>query len=375
MVSFLNFVMMMQALPGGKQDEADNKDDVLTALRETKEEVGLDFLNVWEQQKIGTTATTSMATTTRADEEDDVRVLCLLPTLESINHLCVTPVVAVHTQKNWTELYNLLTINRDEVQAAFFTPLRYFVETTPTEIYEVPWSKSVFVYRHYDYSFRYETQHQTFAITGLTAHIVHQVASIMYSDDDHHPHPPQNANHVSSGTTTTTTMIHLASPTSNISTVVVAAEFHGFLQRKLMRASSATYTPKNKWWWSKHYYVLVNNNSHESISVLHQYDSPGQAQRKRHTANKKNRLRLEGMDSDKFLAVREVEPDDDDDDEDNNNNRKEGVPKKCRVFPFEISTFEGRVKWQLAASSEEERRIWIDRIRSAAYKNGKTTTT
>jgi 8-oxo-dGTP pyrophosphatase MutT (NUDIX family) len=32
--------------PGGKQDPEDHHDDLVTALRETKEEVGLDFNNV-----------------------------------------------------------------------------------------------------------------------------------------------------------------------------------------------------------------------------------------------------------------------------------------------------------------------------------------
>ena len=75
------------ALPGGKQDDEDNKDDVVTALRETKEEVGLDFLQEWHQK-----------------DNNGFQVICRFSTIESINHLCVTPIIAVHSNMSAEEL-------------------------------------------------------------------------------------------------------------------------------------------------------------------------------------------------------------------------------------------------------------------------------
>lgn len=203
------------ALPGGKQDESDGGDDVVTALRETQEEVGLDYRHR-PISVIRTENDTGTANSTSGNNDSDIHIVGRLPTVESMNHLCVTPIVALHKTQTHQQLHNQLLLNGDEVEAAFWIPLSYFVTATPTECYEVEWSNDVFMYRRYDYKVpssssssrnddwvawsptamnRHQggtrkekvegdqvgTQHTTtFPITGLTAHIVHQLASIVY---------------------------------------------------------------------------------------------------------------------------------------------------------------------------------------------------
>jgi 8-oxo-dGTP pyrophosphatase MutT (NUDIX family) len=185
------------ALPGGKQDEADGGDDVVTALRETLEEVGLDY-----RRSVMNDTTPPGGGSGRSG--DRIRIVGRLPTVESVNRLCVSPIVAVHDTQTSQQLQSRLALNGDEVEAAFWTPLSYFVTAEPTECYEVEWSNDVFVYRHFDYtapsaervvwSIPRQPQEEklqrgrmkkipttTFPITGLTAHIVHQLASIVYT--------------------------------------------------------------------------------------------------------------------------------------------------------------------------------------------------
>jgi coenzyme A diphosphatase NUDT7 len=142
-------------LPGGKQDPEDHQDDLVTALRETKEEVGLHLLDV-------------------------MTPLCRLPTLESINHLCVTPIV-VYVETPHSELALQLNINPTEVDVAFWVPLKYFSKVAPVEQYEIPWSGETFVFRRYHYcqdENGNSNNSQQYSITGLTAHIAHQVSTI-----------------------------------------------------------------------------------------------------------------------------------------------------------------------------------------------------
>jgi len=141
--------------PGGKQDEEDGGDDVVTALRETKEEVGLDLLNI----------------------SKDAMLICRLPTLESLNHLCVTPIVGfVDVSSEY--LSSKFKINTDEVDKAFWTPLKYFWEEPPVEQFDIEWSGGHFVFRKYLFQ---HTEKQSFSITGLTAHVAHETASIAYN--------------------------------------------------------------------------------------------------------------------------------------------------------------------------------------------------
>ena len=135
--------------PGGKQDPEDLNDDVSTALRETKEEVGIDA--------------------------SQITPLCRLETLESYTGLCVTPVVALVVSEKSIDP-STLNISVDEVEVAFSVPLAFFVdETNLTSKVEVEWRGGTFEMRTYEYAAECG---RTFRIWGLTAYIAHHVASI-----------------------------------------------------------------------------------------------------------------------------------------------------------------------------------------------------
>ena len=138
--------------PGGKQDSEDCDDDVMTALREAKEEIGLD--------------------------PDHVEPLCRLPTLESKTGLCVTPVVGLVTPSSAVEPTSL-TLQKDEVEVAFSVPLLYFAdESNIISMEQVEWSRGgTFLMKTYNYAHEIGNS-PTFEIKGLTAHILQQVAKI-----------------------------------------------------------------------------------------------------------------------------------------------------------------------------------------------------
>jgi hypothetical protein len=102
--------------------------------------------------------------------------LCRLPTLESINHLCVTAIVVFVETLSHSELALRLTINPTEVDVAFWVPLEYFSKAAPVEQYDISWSGETFVFRRYNYS--NSNNNQEYSVTGLTAHFAHQVAMI-----------------------------------------------------------------------------------------------------------------------------------------------------------------------------------------------------
>mmetsp|Transcript_51919 Transcript_51919/g.155837 ORF Transcript_51919/g.155837 Transcript_51919/m.155837 type:complete len:309 (-) Transcript_51919:1077-2003(-) len=137
---------------GGRQDPEDGLDDVATALREAKEEVGL--------------------------EPNLVTVLSRLRGLQSKNGLCVTPVIG------WVDNLSLedLCLSDDEVEAAFVVPLSYFVrEENCSSKHDIKWAGEWFTMRTYFYS---DQSEETFKIWGLTAAIAHEVARIASGELD-----------------------------------------------------------------------------------------------------------------------------------------------------------------------------------------------
>lgn len=219
--------------PGGKQDPEDDGDDVKTALRECYEEVGLQL------QKDNESSSCSLP---------KVEILGAFRTIESLHHLCVTPIVAWLPHHHHSELP--LTINEKEVSAAFWAPLEFFVQHTPLELYPLDWSGETFWYRNYSYSLpksesekngnkrRRNGRPQAVNITGLTAHVAYEVAKIAH---------PSSSN--------------------------------GFvLLRQFQRGKAKYWTPKC--------FVF-------SSCMLHQYDCGFQRDRKQNAANKKNRLALD----------------------------------------------------------------------------------
>jgi coenzyme A diphosphatase NUDT7 len=139
--------------PGGRQDEEDNGDDVITAIREAYEEVGL--------------------------HPQFVDAIGRMETVESKHSLCVTPIIGLIRPPLKAEPSNLI-LNADEVDAAFAVPLAYFVDpkncVSQTTIKYGRWSN--FVMR--EYLFDDDSSGRQFRIWGLTAHIVHAVAQIAF---------------------------------------------------------------------------------------------------------------------------------------------------------------------------------------------------
>lgn len=138
--------------PGGRQEEADNGDAVLTALRETKEEVGMDY--------------------------DRIDPICKWRSIESINGMYVTPVVG--RIKDPFNIYSDLTLCPNEVEAAFAVPLQFFIDASNNvaECKEIDWKGSKFTLRTYYYTC--STSGREFKIWGLTAGIIHHVAEVAY---------------------------------------------------------------------------------------------------------------------------------------------------------------------------------------------------
>lgn len=235
--------------PGGRQDEADGNDDVQTALREAHEEIGLDA--------------------------ELVEVLGRLPTVESLHRLCVTPIVArmQGSVPSWK-------LNTNEVDCAFWVPLTFFLDHAKPV---VNWYERI-------YSYHDEESQKVFAITGLTAHLAHEVASVAY---------PSSIN------------------------------LSGTLWRR------ETSSPGRQLWVQR-YFVL--SRAHAPL-MLHQYDSAEQAQRKAHTASKKNRLPLQGC---------SVSCEGD----------SVGVDGENK-YEFLISALEGRIEWCLASPTAEIRSNWM----------------
>lgn len=135
---------------GGRQDPEDESDDVATALREAKEEVGL--------------------------EPSRVTPFARLRALQSKNGLCVTPIIG------WVDDFALedLALSDDEVEAAFVVPLSYFMqEENCSSKRDIEWAGERFTMR----TFYYQDQSQKFKIWGLTAAIAYEVARIANGAD------------------------------------------------------------------------------------------------------------------------------------------------------------------------------------------------
>lgn len=228
-------------------------------------------------------------------ERSCIQPLCRLVTIESRGGLCVTPVVALLEPP---DIVDQLQVSKDEVAAAFTVPLDYFLEQNGNlvEKYDVPWSGGTFTLRTYNYS---EDDDTTYKVWGLTAHIIHQVARIAIEESNEG------------------TIVDDSSATTDESTETV------------LEGSLWLWNDK---YWSENYYVLGD-------SMLHQYSSKEQADRKSSSATKKNRLPLPGAQATKVDT------------------------EEAHRFGFEICVLGcvlgGRIKLRLAAASEEVRDKWM----------------
>ncbi|XP_062356144.1 peroxisomal coenzyme A diphosphatase NUDT7 [Cinclus cinclus] len=134
--------------PGGKREATDD-DDIDTALREAKEEVGL--------------------------EPEKVEVICrLMPGIDKMNNL-VTPVVG------FVEDTFQVTPNPDEVSEVFVVPLEYFVKPLNYKAfsYETP---SGYLTRIHCFTYDDQEHKRSFKIWGLTAHFAVFLALVIFGE-------------------------------------------------------------------------------------------------------------------------------------------------------------------------------------------------
>ncbi|XP_052542239.1 peroxisomal coenzyme A diphosphatase NUDT7 isoform X4 [Tympanuchus pallidicinctus] len=132
--------------PGGKREERD-KDEIDTALREAKEEVGL--------------------------QPEKVEVICrLVPVIDKMNHL-ITPVVG------FIEDTFQASPNPDEVSDVFVVPLEYFIK--PLNYMALPYKNSS-GYLSWMHCFTYDDHERkkSFKIWGLTAHFAVFLAIVIF---------------------------------------------------------------------------------------------------------------------------------------------------------------------------------------------------
>jgi 8-oxo-dGTP pyrophosphatase MutT (NUDIX family) len=268
--------------PGGRQDEEDGGDDIRTALREAQEEVGL--------------------------EPSDVKPVGRLTTTESVNHLCVTPILAwmESSSEDIMKTYPW-KINRDEVDSAFVVPLSRFLEE-PVSIFDVEWSGEIFSLRTYVHS---DENGETYSITGLTAHIAHEAAKVSYG-----PAYNDNSTRVPRGDANTE-----ARKQGTLS---------GYLWKREVSSRGRSY-------WTRRFFVVSGRK------LLHHYDNEQQAERKSHSANKKHRLPLDDC------RVQTTET-------------ASGSVK----FEFVVDALLGRVEWHLASESHEDRELWVSTLLQAS---------
>lgn len=133
------------SLPGGKREEGD-ADDIATALREAKEEIGLD--------------------------PSLVEVVTVLQPFVTKIGITVVPVVGILADKN---AYHPAT-NPAEVEAIFDAPLEMFLHDENRRAEEREWMGDKYLLHRFDY----QTADKKYEIFALTAGILIRTASVVY---------------------------------------------------------------------------------------------------------------------------------------------------------------------------------------------------
>ncbi|KNA15407.1 hypothetical protein SOVF_098570 [Spinacia oleracea] len=133
------------ALPGGKADDGD-KDDVDTAIREAKEEIGLD--------------------------PSLVNAVTTLEPFLSKHLLKVVPVIGILSNKDAFKP----DPNAAEVETIFDAPLEMFIKDENHRAEEREWMGCKYLIHYFDY----ETVNKKYVIWGLTAGILIRAASVVY---------------------------------------------------------------------------------------------------------------------------------------------------------------------------------------------------
>ncbi|KAK9706763.1 hypothetical protein RND81_07G150000 [Saponaria officinalis] len=133
------------ALPGGKMENGD-KDEVETALREAKEEIGLD--------------------------QSLVDVVCTLDSFTMKNGMVVVPVIGLlHNKAAYRP-----TLNAAEVEAIFDAPLDMFLKDENRREVVKEWMGETYLLHYFDYEF----EGKIYVIFALSAGILIQTASTVF---------------------------------------------------------------------------------------------------------------------------------------------------------------------------------------------------
>ncbi|XP_050368032.1 nudix hydrolase 15, mitochondrial-like [Argentina anserina] len=133
------------SLPGGKREEGDS-DDVITALREAKEEIGL--------------------------EPSLVNVVTVLEPFMNKQGMPVIPVIGILNAK---EAFTPAP-NPAEVEAVFDAPMEMFIKDENRRVEMREWMGNEYMIQIFDY----EMKNAKYKIWGLTASILIKAASIVY---------------------------------------------------------------------------------------------------------------------------------------------------------------------------------------------------
>ncbi|XP_058100686.1 nudix hydrolase 15, mitochondrial-like isoform X1 [Magnolia sinica] len=141
------------ALPGGKAEEGDT-DDCETALREAKEEIGLD--------------------------PSLVTVVTVFNPFSAKKNTRVTPVIGMLYDKQAVKP----VANPTEVEVIFDVPLEMFLKDENHWSVEMEWMGI----KHHNHHFNFQVGNEKFVIWGLTSAILIHVASVIYQRP-----PPFNA--------------------------------------------------------------------------------------------------------------------------------------------------------------------------------------
>ncbi|CAJ1961850.1 unnamed protein product [Sphenostylis stenocarpa] len=132
------------ALPGGKRDEGD-ADDVQTALREAKEEIGL--------------------------EPSLVSVVTILQPLHTRYGVTVIPVLGILTDK---DAFSPI-LNSAEVEEIFYAPLDMFLKNDNRRAEEREWMEEKYLLHYFDY----EVGNKKYVIWAITASILIRTATLL----------------------------------------------------------------------------------------------------------------------------------------------------------------------------------------------------
>ncbi|XP_059669941.1 nudix hydrolase 15, mitochondrial-like [Cornus florida] len=133
------------ALPGGKAEEGD-ADDAATAIREAREEIGLD--------------------------PSLVSVVTVLEPFLSKHLLRVIPVIGLLADKKAFKP----APNAAEVDAVFDAPLEMFIKDENRRAEEKEWMGDKYLVHHFDY----RTNNEKYVVCGLTAGVLIKAASVVY---------------------------------------------------------------------------------------------------------------------------------------------------------------------------------------------------